>query len=104
MTNRHLLNSYWRKTDLSLLTIGTLENLKIYKLCKGLSNPRMTELLETRNEHFYNIRHVSQFNKLSGNNWYHGIKNISFLGPKIKAFCQTNSVILKVPKLPKIEL
>ena len=82
MTNLHLLNSYWRKTDLSLFTIETLENLKIYKLCKGLSKPRMTELFETRNEHFYNIRHVFQFNKLSGNTLYYGIKNILFLGPK----------------------
>ena len=43
---------------------------EICKLCKDLSTPHMTQLFEPRNEHPYNIRHVSQFNTQSGNTIY----------------------------------
>ena len=43
----------------------------------------MIELFESRNEHLYHVRYISQFNTPSVNTVYHGSKSISFLGPKI---------------------
>ena len=56
---------------------------EICKLCKDLSTLHMTQLFEPRNQHPYNIRHVSQFNTQSRNTIYCGSKSISFLGPEI---------------------
>ena len=45
MTNSHHLNSYWKKTDLSLIAAGIqkLAN-EIYKVSKGLTSPHLTKL------------------------------------------------------------
>ena len=49
----------------------------------GLSPPLMNNIFKLMAEDSYNLRHVSEFSRPMVKSVYHGVKSISYLGPKI---------------------
>ena len=56
---------------------------EMHKVSKGMSPPQMTELFERRNEHPYNLRHITKFLQPFVNSVHCGNENISYLDPMI---------------------
>ena len=67
-----------RNRHLQLLAI------KMQKASQGLPPPIITVLFEKKNEHQYNLRHISQFTIPALNLVYRGTESVSFLCPKIQ--------------------
>ena len=64
--------------------------IEMFRFYNGLSLPLMNNIFKLRVENLYNLRHVSKFSKPMIKSVYHGIKNISSLGPKYGIYCQKN--------------